>query len=533
MNKFNLTVEPWITCLLKDGNLRELNLRETLIRSHEISEIVDDSPLVFLSLHRFLLSILHRNFGPRNFEEWKSLWRRGHWDAEVLNEYLQNWRNRFNLFDDEFPFYQYPRVLKSGDVDADIVPVSILMQERAGGNNATLFDHSHDLEPSSYASTLIARYLIARQAFSIGFGKSHPFYFSDSPAIRGLSLLNTGRSLFETLALNLVIYHRDKPIPRQDDSRFPDIPFWERATFDEATEMDHQGTVPRGYLDYLTWQSRRIKLFPENEGATVSRCQIQQNFKLGIHVLDPFKTYKSDDDTGWKACQIVPDKTVWRDSHTLLSRTGTGIKQAEILSIPAQVWLARQEHEIDAQNTYSLSVIGLTAEVGKAANVLLWTYDRLPLPLRYLEDDELLGQLRTAMEFAEDISKHLDAASQLFALRLIWKPAGAVPEDKEKPSSKDWKKAKELAKEFDCVATYWSALEVEFNKLLLQLAISQKDAMKVWLGKVITISRKAIDEELAILAVSKREQKAFVYASEQFEKRFRETRQSVSLAEYF
>ncbi len=533
MNKFNLTTEPWIPCLLSDGSLRELSLTETLTRAHEISEITDDSPLVVVSLHRFLLAILHRNFGPKNFEDWKSLWRAGHWDANVINRYFEDWRDRFNLFDNEFPFYQYPKIAKAKGADADIKPVAILMQERAAGNNATLFDHSNDMEPSPYPSSVVARYLVARQAFSLGGGVSYPFNSSDSTTTRGLSLLNIGKNLFETLALNFVIYYRDKPIPRQEDSVNRDIPFWERTTFDEATKEDQKGSVPSGYLDYLTWQSRRIRLIPENGGGTVSKCQIQQNFKLGVDVFDAFKTYYSEEKAGWKPYQIGPDKMVWRDSHTLFQKSGTGIKQAEILSIPSRLWLARQEHEIEADSTYSLAVIGLATEMGKAASVLSWTCDRLPLPLRYLEDDELLGLLQTGLDFADKISNHLLSASQLFALRLIWKPAGSVPDENDKPGKNDWKKARELAKEFDCSVIYWSALEVEFNRLILRLPVSEMDAMKEWFGKIITISRKAIDDELLILAISKRELKAFVYATEQFEKRVCETKQNASFAKYF
>jgi hypothetical protein len=45
--------------------------------------------------------------------------------------------------------------------------------------------------------------------------------------------------------------------------------------------------LPYGYLDYLTWQSRQIKLFPEENSVRV--CQIQQNFKLNDESLfDPF-----------------------------------------------------------------------------------------------------------------------------------------------------------------------------------------------------------------------------------------------------
>ena len=75
MPEFNLVDQPWIPCLQRDGGKpQELSLRDTLIGAHEIRELFDNSPLVTVSLHRLLLAILHRNFGPASFGEWKELW---------------------------------------------------------------------------------------------------------------------------------------------------------------------------------------------------------------------------------------------------------------------------------------------------------------------------------------------------------------------------------------------------------------------------------------------------------------------------
>jgi CRISPR system Cascade subunit CasA len=218
MNKFNLTEEPWIPCLMLETNeTKDLSLFDVFSRAHEIKEITDNSPLVLVSLHRLLLAILHRNFGPKSFDDWKELWRKGCWDAEKLKSYFDKCKDRFNLFDEERPFYQYPRVLKAGGKEADIVPLELLMQEKVAGNNATLFDHSFDENPKGYSFAISARYLLARQAFSIGFGKNYPFYLSDSSIIRGFTVLTLGKNLFETLALNLIVYRNDKPIPTQED----------------------------------------------------------------------------------------------------------------------------------------------------------------------------------------------------------------------------------------------------------------------------------------------------------------------------
>ena len=92
---FNLVDKPWLPVVWLDGTAGEVGLRDALVRAHEIRELVDGSPLVTVSLHRLLLAILHRNFGPTSFEAWKALWRQGRWDAEKLDSYFTQWRHRF------------------------------------------------------------------------------------------------------------------------------------------------------------------------------------------------------------------------------------------------------------------------------------------------------------------------------------------------------------------------------------------------------------------------------------------------------
>ncbi len=263
MNKFNLTEEPWIPCLMLETNEpKDLSLFEVLRQAHEIKEITDDSPLVVVSLHRLLLAILHRNFGPKSFDDWKELWRKECWDAKKLKSYFDNCKDRFNLFDEERPFYQYPVIKSSGTgEEASFKPLEYLMQEKASGNNGTLFDHSFEANPQSFTFETATCYLIARQAFSFaGTGCKYPFGFANSTLISGFSVLAIGNNLFETLALNLVRYPHEKTfIYETDEDEQMDMPFWERSKLDQATSKDAKGTIPRGYLDYLTRQSRKIK----------------------------------------------------------------------------------------------------------------------------------------------------------------------------------------------------------------------------------------------------------------------------------
>ena len=142
MRSFNLVENKWIPCVMPDGKREDFGLQEVLICANEISELRAPSPLVTISLHRLLLAILHRNFGPANLSEWEKLWNLQKWNTGTIKSYFSVWNHRFYLFDDQRPFYQSEEI-----IGADKHPVLHLALEMATGNNATLFDHNVDENP--------------------------------------------------------------------------------------------------------------------------------------------------------------------------------------------------------------------------------------------------------------------------------------------------------------------------------------------------------------------------------------------------
>ncbi len=296
MPTFNLVSEPWIPCVTAQGR-QEFSLREVLAQAHTIKELTDDSPLVTVALHRLLLAILHRNFGPASFDEWKELWKAGKWEEAKLNQYFEQWQHRFDLFDKEYPFYQDPfdESLKT------IKPLSQLSEEMATGNNGTLFDHSFESSGKTYLPATAARLLTARQSF--GFAGTGGYF--NSTMISGYSVLAIGNTLFETLLLNLLPYNNERPIPQMIENGVSrDLPCWEQ-TRDAQLSQKERNTF--GYLDYLTWQSRNIHLLAkENEDLILlSRCQFSQKLKLKDEsLLDPFKCYIKGKERGYIAKRL-------------------------------------------------------------------------------------------------------------------------------------------------------------------------------------------------------------------------------------
>ena len=458
MPDFNLVSEKWIPCILSDGHSEDFNLLDTLTKAHQIKEIFDSSPLITASLHRFLLAILHRNFGPPNMGEWREIWKRKRFDETKLKDYLAKNKSGFNLFDTKRPFYQTLELPKT-----EKHPILHLALEIASGNNATLFDHNFDEYPDAISPATATRYVIAIQSYAIGFGRSNPFYFADSPLIRGLMVLAIGNNLFETLMLNFIEYNERLPFPHSGE----DLPIWEQ---NNPAVPDSNGTSIKGYLDYLTWQSRSIHLFPEGDPTVVRQCQIQQNLKLPRQqYFDPFKCFSKNKEKGYVALPLRPDKALWRNSIALFQITDDSFKRPDIINWLARIENGRQEGRIQAQQAYSLEVIGLATDIGKAASVLLWRHERLPLPLQFLVNDKLVAKLKEALGLSEDIARNALNSAIWNLAKLIIAPEADNLNDNQK---------KEINNFCDSLASeksYWAQLGIAFPKFLMALANDVKE----------------------------------------------------------
>lgn len=464
MPNFNLLDERWLPCTwLADDRHENLSIREVLARAHTIREPYDPSPLVTVALHRLLLAILHRNFGPRNLDAWCVLWQRGQWDMAVLDEYFAAWRHRFDLFDAERPFYQVRFTDNTESHD-----MTFLVPEFVYGNSSSLFDRRvhEQVADSAHTSTpaRAAHLLLVRQAYSIGFGKSQPFYFQDGPLTRGFTVLAQGSTLFETLMLNLIRYDEYQPLPLVGK----DLPQWEQEV---PAEPDHQGTIPAGYLDYLTWQSRRIELIPTDDGTEVVGCKVRQNLRLSEGLRDPFKSYRKDDLRGVVARSLRPERAVWRDSQALFADWDPPFGRPELFRWLAQVYGAAHQGRIVAQERYAFGVLGFTTEEGQAANIVLWRQDRLPLPLRYLEERLLWEELDSALGKAEQVARVLGNAIETLAALII-----APEADREKDGLAKVKREKQtkqritkLVESWSPLRRYWAQLEPPFLALLSAL----------------------------------------------------------------
>ena len=517
---FNLLNERWIPCIRLNGQRELLGLRDVLVQAHDVREIYSDSPLTVAALHRLLLAITHRVFGPKDRKVWASLWDKGKWDERGLIRYFQECESRFYLFDDKHPFYQVAKF--ASDKDPKPQPLSQMSLEFSSGNNMMLFDHSSDSMPQAVALADAARRLVTVQAFTIGFGISHKFkqetfHFRDAPCARGALFLVEGNNLFETLLLSM------RPYPdirsRLSDDIKEDKPAWEMND-----PFKPKRDKPLGYLDYLTWQSLQIKLVKDKADQVVG---VERNQGLGMDkgtVLDPLKSYRTDKKTGEPIVRgFNPERVLWRDSVALFQVTDTDTRDTpenfKLLSDLVRKKVLKREQQ------FHYAAIGITTQEGQARNVSLWRYERMPLPLAYLDDPTNIERLRNALNLAEGAHWQLTDARDWFA--WLWlKPNGYE-------HFNEWQKSTDYAKRNDNASftalqdrltvsqRFWWRLDQPFTKIMPRLAQDLAEAQQAileWREVLKRTARSALNEITDGLEESPRTFRAIAKAQEQLER---------------
>jgi CRISPR system Cascade subunit CasA len=478
MQGFDLIDQAWIPCVDLEGQQKELGLRAALITAHELREISDPSPLVTVALHRLLLAALHRVFGPATINEWEALWEGRRLPGGPLAAYLDRWRHRFDLFDPDRPFYQ-----TAGLEEEYATSASKLLHELSSGNNATLFDHTHKDSAFVLTPPQAARAVVAHQAYGVGglvtyrsrHGEPATAYKSadSGPLLKGAATLVRGQTLFETLLLNLHRYNRQHgdPFP----STKMDCPSWERNAPVPVVERR-----PEGYLDLLTWQSRRILLYASQEdgnvvvgrAAIMKGSQFPDGFTLqGRETMLCFT--RRDRPQGmqdpWQPLGFSEERAIWRDSLALC-QSAEATAQPKIL-----LWVSELlgSHVLDPGSPVLIDLFGLSTD---RANILLWRHERLALPAAYLEDEHLRKKLHEALRLAEDVARVLWQASSQTA-RLLVAPVSDRAESRQ-PRDEDVRPVRE---HFALERAYWARLANPFRRLLSELAadrVSDADGLK-------------------------------------------------------
>ena len=487
--QFNLVDRPWIPCMQHDGKTIELGLRATLGRAHELHELSVASPLETAALYRLLLAVLHRVFGPAGYDSWYDLWKMGRFEAAQLEDYWDQWLPRFDLFDEARPFYQ------ASDDRVKVKSPNKLILDVAFGNKATLFDHHTDAEGITLTTAQAACAVVTAQCFGLAGLSGLRQRFTDGTCARGVLFFVQGDTLFETLLLNMIRY------PTEDHTMLHhkgDCPAW---------EMDDpfvpKRTRPLGYLDYLTWQNRRILLMPEAtpEGIVVREMTLAPGMRMESDISDPTKHYRKHRRRGLLVQRFREDRALWRDSAALFKLRNEGYRPPR-----AFLWLSELVYErlLDQAQTRRYMALGMA---NNQAKVDFYRSEHMPLPLQYLTNEDLVAYLDSALDLAEGVRNQLWGATRTLA-RFVLAPQ-ADTEEARKPARED---LDSLTDRWAIERDYWARLEIPFRRAVETLPNDVERAMTAWRETLRRTAWAALDRVANDLEHDPRKLKATVRA---------------------
>jgi len=487
--RFSLWDAPWIPAVRASGEPTRLSLRDALAEAHQVREVFDPSPLVVVAIHRLLMALIYRVYRPETSADWAALWNARRFDPALLDGYGAFWKERFDLFHPQRPFYQVPFI--AGE---KVHPISALVMEAASGNNPTLFDHGQVEGGGALPPDRAACHLLAHQLFALGGGVSKPFNRMDAPLTKGLVVEAVRSNLFETLLLNAMpLEEWDQLTPASDE----DAPFWE---IDDPPEPVQAGTRVRGPLHYLTWQSRQLHLCVDEASGQVTGCQIRQRYALpkdGMRV-DPGKAYRKSEKEGYLPFKLNKDRAAWQYTHVLLQTSQQDVARPYLTE-----WLAsaqsrrfRSRFGVDLPAYVDLVVTGLTTDPKKAAKVELWRRERLPLPMALLERPDLMAELEEMLAEARRAEGLLSRTAQALvwaaAERKAVNDAAAFVWTGKAPAGTKLDHLKGLAQSLGMVARYWPSLEGPFRHAVEDLPERPAaDVRQAWREAVQAAARDA------------------------------------------
>lgn len=298
MGHFNLLEEQWIVVMTDDkGSTKEVSLIELFQNAHAYKRLAGETPAQDFALLRFLLAILHtvfsrfddlgeayewialdEKFVPKNetvdeddeseynealFDTWKALWNAETF-PEIIGKYLEKWSNRFNLYDENYPFYQITEQEYKNILKEDETIKKKQSKKESGVTNLRLInrlisesDHKIELfSPTSekYKNILtnpsLVRWLIAFQGYT-GTAEKKQFPKMTSSGEKGwlLSLGGIylqGTTIKETLLLNMVISNETSK----------QTPIWEKEFNEKINDLINK--IPNNLAELYTIWSRLI-----------------------------------------------------------------------------------------------------------------------------------------------------------------------------------------------------------------------------------------------------------------------------------
>ena len=350
---FNLCNGPWIPVLYVSGQTQEVSLKQLFDESNSIRKIHSGDATTDVAILGVAVAIFFRAV-LENTEEYGELYREpkkwiqnissgGSEQLYFVQDYLKKYQDRFNLFDAERPFMQVADLHTS---KGEVKPVSRLVLD----SESEYFSMRAEQALTSLSYAEAARYLVTVQAYDYSGIKSGAV---GDPRVKGGrgypigvgwygttgKIIIHGENLIETL-LYCIDYEQllnvEKVKGKSHRIALQDKPVWERELPDTAAPRAYKGGDPTKYKDepapavgmceILTWQSRRVRLFPENGRVTGVLVSNGDKWLDRNTYTDPLTAYRFSKNQStqthyvWMPQTHSAERTLWRGADALLTR---------------------------------------------------------------------------------------------------------------------------------------------------------------------------------------------------------------------
>ncbi|AWN61441.1 type I-E CRISPR-associated protein Cse1/CasA [Streptococcus sobrinus] len=393
MSRFNLLDEPWLSVVVDDkGSTKEVSLLDLFINAHQYKDLAGDTKTQDFAVLRVLLAVLHTVFSRfdadgnpydyleiderfRQIEEveeddidkyeedlydtWTNLWEQGKF-PEIISQYLEKWRDRFYLFDDDYPFFQVKmKVLqKKFDLSNKLGELTGKTMNRLiseSGNKAALFSPRADLDNNKekLSEPEIVRWLLTYHSSTEVGGrlKSLGSTTSSGWLFRKGGIYFKGTNLFETLLMNCIL-----PYKEYNNLKHTQKPCWEyeyleiiQNYFDEV-EPDNIASL------YTTW-SKGVDI-DAKLNLPYFKCNIIKlpSINCEDYFLEPMTLWKYQDKIG----KFIPkehtiNQSLWR-SFGLLTENSSG----KNYRTPGVInWFREIKNEIAKDKLVSICAVGV------------------------------------------------------------------------------------------------------------------------------------------------------------------------------
>lgn len=454
MFSFDLRTQHWIPVRDAAGNLREISLYEALTNVANYLRIESESPLEVAALYRFLLAVLHRALkGPITPRD-NARWFRQGFPVAAIDDYLERFADRFDLFHPKYPFYQIAEMPTEGYTQH----WSRLSTEFGSGNTSPLFNYAKREAAPSNLNTWIrpaqaARLLLEHQTFCLG-GLIRRFITSApaAPTATAAHTLVQGDDLHQTLCLNLVSYS-----PQEYQA---DWVVWEAEPLSIAELKTDPSATPWGLVHRYTWLSRSVRLFPEDFAGEVGVCNIAYASAVrpkdfGFDATVAYRIPRNAK-LGLLPLGLSKDRALWRDFTALLP-TQKGETADKIPAVLNQA--IGTLRELEGPRPKRGLVVEAYGQMSDQGKVETWRREAHRLPDAVLGHRDVRKTVENLLAQANEVWEYLNAATRILAAKMLSPGArNATSEDVSK-----------LTQGFPARLWYWAGLDRRFWELLGQL----------------------------------------------------------------